>query len=289
MKTISSPAQFSKEIQSLKRSGKRIGLVPTMGALHPGHLSLVEIAKKHADIVAMSIFVNPLQFNNKDDLQKYPRTLEQDSKMAKEAGVELVFAPSAHDIYPEIVAGENKAPTNCKLTAGACSLPLEGPFRPGHFDGVVTVVSILFHVVQPDVAVFGEKDFQQLKVIEEMVRDLHFPIEIITAPTIREKDGLAMSSRNTRLNSEQRTRALSISKALYSARDMSKKGVLDSASLETAAKETMERLGRLKVEYVGVVDRRSLAHLPKITQSCQMVIAAWCDEVRLIDNLDLSH
>ena len=287
MRTITTVAEYSSFIQAEKKRGKRVGFVPTMGALHEGHLSLVSMARKLSDLVVMSIFVNPLQFNNPEDLKKYPRTLERDSKMAQDSGVDVLFVPTVENIYPDLSSATGANSKNCRLVAGKCSIPLEGKFRPGHFDGVVTVVSILFHIVQPDVAIFGEKDFQQVKVIEEMVRELHFPIQIITAPTIREKDGLAMSSRNMRLNSEQRTRALSISRALFRARSDVTSGLANPKEIEGSVRAILMEEGKLRVEYACVVDRDSLQPTEKIKQSCQLVVAAWCDDIRLIDNIEL--
>ena len=210
VKTVS---ELRAQLEALRSQGKRIGLVPTMGALHEGHLSLVELARERADYAVMTIFVNPIQFNNSEDLAKYPRTFQTDLAKAKAAGVNLLFAPDESEIYPEGIAGT-------RVLAGECSLGLCGATRPGHFDGVVTVVSILFNLVNPDIAVFGEKDFQQLRVIQQLVRDLHFGVEIISGPIVRDEDGLAMSSRNLRLSPEERYAALYIPRSLQKASEL---------------------------------------------------------------------
>ena len=194
--------------------GRKVALVPTMGALHEGHLHLVDVAKQHADLVVMSIFVNPTQFNSSQDLTNYPRQLEADIEAASKAGVDILFAPNEEEIY------SSRDLTYCSVKAGSRSLGLCGAKRPGHFDGVVTVVSILFNIINPDIAVFGEKDYQQLKVLEQLVMDLKFNIEIIPAKLIRDKNGLALSSRNALLSAKQITQALSISKSLKLAQDL---------------------------------------------------------------------
>jgi len=200
MQTLADAEKMQAWSREQKRSGARIGFVPTMGFLHEGHLQLVDAAKAHSDRVVLSIFVNPTQFAPGEDLDRYPRDLERDLRLAAERGVDLCFTPSVEAIYPE---GDQTSVVVTELTRGLC-----GPFRPGHFRGVATVVAKLFNLVDPDVAVFGEKDFQQLRILERMVRDLKFPLEILAVPTHREADGLAMSSRNVYLSPEDRQEAL---------------------------------------------------------------------------------
>jgi pantoate--beta-alanine ligase len=235
----------------------------------------------------MSIFVNPLQFNNLTDLEKYPRTLERDIEKAQSAGVDILFTPSVTEIYSKAPTGANQETGASKIIAGNCSAVLEGPSRPGHFDGVTTVVGILFNLVQPNIAVFGEKDFQQLRVIQQMVRDLHFPIEIIPDPTMRDPDGLAMSSRNSRLSAEQRSRALSIPRALQWAREKAKAAGANAHSIIEGVTNRLQQEGNLKVDYVAIVDSDTLTQDSEITNKSQILVAAFVDEVRLIDNCRL--
>ena len=193
MKTVSTAALVRAELDEVRRSGRKVSFVPTMGALHDGHLSLVELARAHGEFCVMSIFVNPTQFNSPDDLLKYPRMLEVDQQKAESSGVDLVFAPSVEEMYSD-GAGLTSSP--CFVRAGSRSQILEGAFRPGHFDGVVTVVAKLFNIVQPSISVFGQKDFQQVQVIKQMVEDLCFPVDIVVGPTVREIDGLAIDRKS---------------------------------------------------------------------------------------------
>lgn len=281
MQMFEKSAELTRAIVELKRQGKRIGFVPTMGALHDGHLSLVDIAKQNADVIVMSIFVNPTQFGNPEDLAKYPRTMETDCAMAKARGVNLMFTPTVSEIYPP------NTEAACRVIAGDCQEGYEGAGRPGHFNGVATVVSILFNIVQPDVSVFGEKDFQQLKVIEQMVRDLHFPIEIIPGALIRETDGLAMSSRNVRLDSGARETALSISRSLFKAQAAFKAGEKSTRKLRAAALEILENTPGLRLEYLEVVDANTLKQLELVDSRAQMLLTATVAGVRLLDNVRL--
>jgi pantoate--beta-alanine ligase len=273
-------------VLNFRRAGKKIGFVPTMGALHRGHLSLVEKAREQADVVVMSIFVNPTQFNSPDDLKKYPRPIERDIDQAASVGVDLLFFPKEQEIYPSLYDERGRLNPRCFIKAGASSLVLEGPHRPGHFDGVTTVVGLLFNLVQPDSAVFGEKDFQQLRVIEEMVHDLRFPVKIIGAPLIRDNDGLALSSRNERLSVDERRQALVISQALFWAQEAVRKE-RNAKILEANVRQRIES-GGLKVDYVTIVDRRSLQALEKVEHSGQLLAAAYVGQVRLTDNVALS-
>jgi pantoate--beta-alanine ligase len=287
MQIITSSQELRAKLGTARSQGLSVGFVPTMGALHPGHLSLVQIARQASSFVVISIFVNPLQFNNQADLDKYPRTLERDAELARGAGVDLLFAPAVDDLYARPPTKSTDTIPRTRIVAGAAAGVLEGPSRPGHFDGVTTVVGMLFNLVQPECAVFGEKDFQQLRVIEEMVQELHFPVRIIPGPTLRDPDGLAMSSRNTRLSPEQRQRALEIPKALAWAQAAAQQGALNGQSLALEVKNRLEGLGNLKVDYVEVIDRKTLSQHTEITGDSQILVAAFVDTVRLIDNTRL--
>jgi len=261
---------------------RKIALVPTMGALHKGHLSLIEIAKQRAEKVALSIFVNPRQFNSPSDLSAYPRTLQEDLKLAENSGVDLVFAPEVSQIYP--VQGEIT-----KVTAGSRSSGLCGAARPGHFDGVVQVVSILFNLFEPDFVIFGEKDYQQLKVIEQLVRDLHYRVQVIPGPLVRDPDGLALSSRNVRLSSAARSQALSISSSLFAARDLVLRGERNSATIINFVCERLKQAAAEQIDYVSVVDVEDLTALDQISTQAQLMVAAFFGGVRLIDNARLEY
>lgn len=268
------------EIDGLRAAGRRIGFVPTMGCLHKGHLSLVEIAKKNCDEIFVSIFVNPLQFNDQSDFLKYPVTLEEDCKLLQELKVHGVFLPTTELLYPP---GHQT-----RVRPGALALPMEGANRPGHFEGVTTVVHILFSIVQPDVAVFGEKDFQQLRVIEQMVKDLHSRVDIARGPTVREEDGLAMSSRNTRLSPEARVKAPAIHQGLSEGAALFRKGCRDADLIEERVVSCIGSQGGFKVEYVAVAREDTLEEVKRIEQlPCRLLAAVWLDRVRLIDNVRL--
>ena len=257
---------------------KTIGLVPTMGALHEGHISLIQASKAHNDITVCSIFVNPAQFNNPEDLLKYPRTLEADSEMLEEAGCDAVFAPSVEEMYPEQPV--------MKFDFGALERVMEGASRPGHFNGVGIVVSKLFNIVKADRAYFGQKDLQQVAIVTKLVADLSFGLELITAPTIREGDGLAMSSRNRRLNEEERHIAPHIFKILESAKNELLKGkpveeVIRQATTEFAA------IKAFKLDYFEIVDINTLQPITSMrpTGGNAICVAAFLGPVRLIDNI----
>ena len=285
MITVETVEELRTQLQQLRRAGKRIALVPTMGALHRGHLSLVEVARAQADFVVLTIFVNPLQFNSPEDLNKYPRTLKRDMDQAASVGVDLVFAPSVKEIYPNLSAEGSAEYTACRILAGSASAKFEGPFRPGHFDGVTTVVGLLFNIVDPDVAVFGEKDFQQLRVIEQLVRDLSYRVKIVGAPLVRDEDGLALSSRNERLSSEDRLRALELSRALFWAQETVSRGMRNASQLVAEIRQRLEETGGLKVDYVAVVDPLTFDEVTDIQSAAQVLVAAFVDQVRLIDNI----
>jgi pantoate--beta-alanine ligase len=261
-----------------KGEGKIVGVVPTMGFLHEGHLSLIRECAKRAECVVMTLFVNPTQFAPHEDLQEYPRDFEGDCRKALEAGANAVFYPSVEEMYPEGF--------QTYVTVEEVTRDMEGEFRPVHFRGVATVCAKLFNAVRPRLAVFGEKDYQQLKVIERMVQDLNLGIEIIGLPTVREPDGMAMSSRNVYLAPEQRRAALSISRALFAAGDAAQKGERDAGALAEQAHKTILGAG-LEIDYVEVRDARTLAPVRVIDRPARMLVAARIGSVRLIDNIGL--
>ena len=271
-----------KEMQSWSRAektaGRGVGCVPTMGYLHEGHLSLIRECGRHAQSVVMTLFVNPAQFAPHEDLARYPRDFEGDCKKASAAGAHAVFYPSVAEMYPQGY--------QTYVTVEEVSKDMEGEFRPAHFRGVATVVLKLFNAVRPEFAVFGEKDYQQFKVIERMVKDLDLGIEIAGLPTIREPDGLAMSSRNVYLSPEQRKQALSISRSLFEAREAAQKGEREVASLIKAAVKHLVEAG-LSIDYLEVRDAETLEKIERIERPARMLIAARVGPVRLIDNLEL--
>ncbi len=266
-----------REIRRWRQDGKRIALVPTMGNLHDGHMTLIDEARAAADIVVASIFVNPLQFNNADDLARYPRTLQEDCEKLNRRGVDLAFAPSAQAVYPEGLAAHTF------VEVPGLSELLEGASRPGHFRGVSTVVSKLFNLVQPDVACFGEKDYQQLALIRKMTADMAYDIEIIGVPTVRAKDGLALSSRNGYLSAQERKIAPQLSKVMNRLAEKLSNGerhideLLDSASAELAEQG-------LQADGLAVVDADTLLPLTTDSQRAVVLMAAWLGQARLIDN-----
>ncbi|MEI6645350.1 MAG: pantoate--beta-alanine ligase [bacterium] len=256
------------------RAGKRIGFVPTMGFLHAGHLSLVEEARKQSDVVCLSIFVNPTQFGPNEDLEKYPRDEENDLRLCREEGVDMVFLPRPDGMYaPDASVFVDEE----KLQRGLC-----GSRRPGHFRGVCTVVAKLFNIVQPDVAVFGQKDFQQVAVIRRMVRDLNFPIDIVMAPTMREADGMAMSSRNVYLSPTERENALGVSRALKSLGSVGA-GHPAAEPMREQMRAVLEQYG-LREDYVAIVDADTLEPVSHVEAGNVALIAAYCGKTRLIDN-----
>lgn len=280
MRIVRTRAEAREAVAEARRSGARVALVPTMGYLHEGHLSLVDRARARAEFVAMSIFVNPLQFGAGEDLDRYPRDLERDAALAAERGVDLLFAPSPEEMYP---AGEPIV----RITPGPLADRLCGLSRPGHFEGVLTVVGKLFHVFWPDVAVFGQKDFQQALLIRRMVRDLDFPVEIDVAPIVREADGLAMSSRNVYLDDDERARARAISAGLDRALDAFRSGVRDGARILAAARETIAATPRLRIEYLELVHPDTLEPVATAEAGCVVAVAAHVGRTRLIDNVIL--
>ena len=259
--------------------GRRVGFVPTMGFLHEGHLRLVDRAKELADRVVMSIFVNPLQFGPTEDLARYPRDLARDRSLAAARGVDTLFVPDTAAMYP----GEPVA----RVAPGPVGDVLEGKTRPGHFSGVLTVVAKLFHVVEPDAAVFGRKDFQQATLVRLMVRELDFPIEIDVAPTVRELDGLALSSRNTYLSPDERRSALALSRALRAVEQAWRGGQAEAAALQKKGMETLAAPG-VQPEYLALVDE-ALAPVERVTAKTIVLVAARVGATRLIDNVVLGE
>jgi len=263
------------------RAGLRgsLGFVPTMGLLHAGHLSLVDLAKRDCDSVAVSIFVNPTQFGPQEDLAAYPRDLPADLQKLEAAGVDLVWLPTPEIIYPQGF--------NTWVSVEGVSQPLEGAARPGHFRGVATVVAKLFNALQPHKAYFGQKDAQQVAVIKQMTRDLNFPIEIVVGPTLRESDGLAMSSRNTYLDPDERKAATVLFRALNAAKAAYLSGERDGDALRAAMRQTIEAQPRARLAYVSCADPRTLQELDKVEQGALLSMAVFIGKTRLIDNLIL--
>jgi pantoate--beta-alanine ligase len=260
-------------------AGKGLGLVPTMGALHEGHLSLVRAAKAQCDAVAASIFVNPLQFGPKEDFAKYPRTFERDCELLEKEGVDFLFAPAAEEMFPQ------RAITY--VTVGGVSDKLCGRSRPGHFRGVTTVVSKLFHIVEPDVAFFGQKDAAQAAIIRRMVRDLDFPIEIVVGPIVREPDGLAMSSRNAYLDPQQRKAALVLFRALTEVRNRFDQGERNAGKLIAAGKQEFAKEPAVRLDYLEIVDPETLEPRLSVSDRSLVAVAGVVGATRLIDNIML--
>jgi pantoate--beta-alanine ligase len=266
-------------VGAARARGKRIGFVPTMGFLHEGHLRLVDEAHQRADVVVMSIFVNPLQFGPTEDLSRYPRDADGDAAKAEARGVDLLFAPDGPEIYPE--------PPRVVVTPRALASRWEGAARPGHFEGVLTVVAKLFNIVQPDVAVFGQKDIQQATLVRAMVRDLDMPIEIVVAPTVREADGLAMSSRNSYLDASARARALALSGALRAVQSAHQTGERSASRLDAMARAHLAAHGIDEVDYVAIADPNTLEPLTHADVGSIVAVAARVGRTRLIDNVIL--
>lgn len=265
--------------RSARADGKQLGLVPTMGALHEGHLSLVRAARAQCDLVAVSIFVNPTQFGPNEDLARYPRRFESDCQLLEKEGVEILFAPSVEEMYPK--GGVTW------VTVEGLSEKLDGRSRPGHFRGVTTVVAKLLHVVEPDVAFFGQKDAAQVAVIRRMVRDLNFPVEIAVCPIVREPDGLAMSSRNAYLNPEERQRALVLQRSLRRVEKEFAAGERGAAKLAAAAKQVISDEPQVRLDYFEIVDPATLDPVERISGRTLVAVAAYVGTTRLIDNVVL--
>ncbi len=277
MKVFSTIADLKAEIAAQKAAGKTIGLVPTMGALHAGHASLVKKCAAENDVAVVSVFVNPTQFNDKNDLKNYPRTLEKDAELLQSVGCNLIFAPSEDEIYPE--------PDTRVFDFTPLDKVMEGKYRPGHFNGVAQIVSKLFDIVTPDRAYFGEKDFQQLAIIREMVKQLGLPLEIIACPIVREANGLALSSRNARLTDSQRKKAVTISKVLFESRNFAPSKPI--AELTDWVIDNVNKESELRVEYFEIVDGNTLQAVADWNATDYIVgcITVFCGEVRLIDHI----
>ncbi|MBI3322217.1 MAG: pantoate--beta-alanine ligase [Candidatus Omnitrophica bacterium] len=276
MKLVRSTAGIQKLIRAARRAGKSIGFVPTMGALHEGHLSLIRAARRETKLVVVSIFINPIQFDRAKDLRVYPRTLAKDARLAAKAGADVIFAPSADEMYPPGFQ------TYVEVTQ--VSRPLEGRFRSGHFRGVATVVAKLFNLVQPDAAYFGQKDAQQAALVGRMVRDLGCPLRLKVLPTVREPGGLAMSSRNTRLSTEERRSARTLFEALQSGKRLIEWGHRRENEVLRRVREVLRRAPGLKLEYIAVVDPETFERVTVVRGPVRILVAAWIGKTRLIDN-----
>jgi len=279
LQRVSGIAELRNAIAGARQNAARIGFVPTMGALHSGHLSLVERARAECDLVVMSIFVNPLQFGPTEDFTRYPRPIEEDERLATQSGVDILFTPGADDMYPD--------GRMITVTAGEHGKKWEGAVRPGHFDGVLTVVAKLFNVVQPDISVFGRKDLQQAALVKCLVRDLDFPITIVIAPTVREADGLALSSRNRYLSEVDRGHALSLIRSLRAVSASFDSGVSDARELESAGRDVIDAVPQISLDYLAVVNPDTMEQETRAGRGSAAIIAARVGSTRLIDNLIL--
>src|SRR5689334_13032113 len=279
MKILASPEEMHAACAQRKREGRRVGLVPTMGALHEGHLSLVRAARAQCDVAAVSLFVNPLQFGPSEDFNKYPRDFERDRRLLEAERVDLLFAPNTDAMYP-------RGATTFVEVAGL-SEKLDGKSRPGHFRGVTTVVSKLFHIAEPDLAFFGQKDAAQVAIIRRMVRDLNMAVTIQVCPIVREKDGLAMSSRNTYLDPQQRRQATALYRALMRVQTLADKGERSAAKLAETGKQVIAEEPGVRLDYFEVVDQNTLEPVDDISRGALVAVAAYAGHTRLIDNVVL--
>jgi pantoate--beta-alanine ligase len=277
MKLIISAQEMLAYSSHVRKEGKTIGFVPTMGSLHGGHMSLVSASVAECDITVLSVFVNPAQFGSGEDLEKYPRDLESDSLMSEKAGVDVMFVPSEEEMYPE--GFSSYVEVGGSLAQGLCAKS-----RPGHFKGVTTVVAKLFNMVIPNKAYFGQKDAQQAAVVKRMVKDLNFPIAVRVMPIVREEDGLAMSSRNSYLSGEERRKALGISRSLEKAREMVLSGEVSSDSIKQEIKSVILSADGVKIDYVEIVDGDTLEPVDKIRDNSLIAVAVYVGATRLIDN-----
>lgn len=276
MEIIQSPEQMQQLMASARANGQLIAFVPTMGFLHEGHVSLLREGRKRGDLLVLSIFVNPTQFGQGEDFETYPRDLDKDSALAKQTGVDLIFAPTAAQMYPQGYATEVNV---TGITQGLC-----GASRPTHFRGVCTVVAKLFNIVQPHAAIFGTKDFQQLAVVRRMTRDLNLPIEIVGMPIHREADGLAMSSRNVYLSTEQRQQGLALSQGLALARRLVDQGEGDCSSIIHQVKQLLSAQSQIRIDYVAICHQQTLAPQSRVDTGSVLLLAAYVGQTRLIDN-----
>jgi len=277
MKIIWMIRQMQQAADRLRKEGRVIGLVPTMGALHEGHLSLIQAARKKADRVVVSIFVNPTQFGPAEDFHQYPRDPKGDQEKCKKAGVDILFMPSVSEMYPKdhatFVVTE-------RLTDVLC-----GPFRPRHFRGVTTVVTQLFNIVKPHLAFFGQKDYQQAVVIQQMVKDLHLDVEIVTAPTVRERDGVAMSSRNAYLSTEERQAARGLYRSLLLGQELIKKGEKNPLKIKARMEALIQKEPLARIEYISLCHPKTLQEIERVKGQTLMALAVWIGQTRLIDNI----
>ncbi len=279
MLLISSAAEITALSKQARSAGQRVGFVPTMGALHAGHVSLVRTARSRSGLLAVSIFVNPTQFGPKEDFSRYPRTLEQDRALLAEEKVDYLFVPSVDEMYP--------GGATTWVNVEGLSDRLDGRSRPGHFRGVSTVVSKLFHIVQPDLAFFGQKDAVQVAIIKKMVRDLNFDVDIVVCPTVRESDGLAMSSRNAYLNPAQRRQATVLSRSLQRVQMLADQGETNASALLAAGKGVMAEEPAVRLDYFEIVDRNTLESSTDVSHGALVAVAAYVGDTRLIDNIVL--
>lgn len=280
MKICTTIDEMRAASRAARHARKRVGFVPTMGALHEGHLSLVRAARAASGVVAVSIFVNPTQFGPNEDLAKYPRSLERDRQLLEQEHVDLLFAPSVEEMYPRGAA--------TWVTVEELSDKLDGGSRPGHFRGVTTVVAKLFHIVEPDAAFFGQKDAAQAAIIRRMVRDLTLPVEIVVCPIVRERDGLAMSSRNAYLDGEQRKQALVLHRSLLRVQELVEGGEIMASRLSAAAREEFSRESSVRLDYLEIVNPETLDPVPTVAEGGLVAVAAYVGSTRLIDNLLLN-
>ena len=281
MKVYRNIRSLAREIQGLKRRNKTIGLVPTMGFLHEGHMSIIRKAKKDTDCVIVSIFVNPTQFGPKEDFKRYPRDLNRDLKLCKKEGVDIILAPEAKEMYPEDYSTYVDME---RITDKLC-----GASRPGHFRGVATVVAKLFNITSPDIAYFGQKDAQQAIVIKRMAQDLNMAVKIKVMPTLREKDGLAMSSRNVYLNPKERVQARSIYKSLKLAKELFNNGERNSSKIINKMKRIINKEPSAKIDYIKTVDINNLKDVKRISRGTLIAMAVRIGDTRLIDNIVLNN
>ncbi len=279
MDIIKSVTEMQQRAVSARTAGQTISFVPTMGFLHQGHLSLLEEGRRRGDLLVLSIFVNPTQFGPGEDLDVYPRDLEQDSQLAQQADVDIIFAPDAKDIYPPGYA--------TYVNVEGISEPLCGSSRPGHFRGICTVVSKLFNIIQPQVAIFGNKDFQQLAVIKRMTLDMNLPVEILGLPIFREADGLAMSSRNVYLTQDQRKQALVLSQSLATAKELVGAGELDCAAIIAQLKKNIAQQPDARIDYVQICHQLTLEDQIRVDADSVLLLAVFIGKTRLIDNSHL--
>ena len=281
MQQVTTIAELRAALALERKMGRRVALVPTMGALHDGHLALVDDARSRADVVVMSLFVNPLQFRPGEDFERYPRPMEADRKLAEARGVDVLFAPTVAEMYP--------ADREIRIEAGETASLWEGAARPGHFEGVLTVVAKLFNIVQPEVTCFGQKDIQQVTLIRQLIAQLDFPVELSVVPTVREVDGLALSSRNAYLTVADRQAAVALSRALQAAVTRWEAGERAAASLHRAAMKVLDGTTGVVTDYVAVVDGNRMMPVDRAERGTVIALAARVGSTRLIDNVILGQ